>query len=49
MSETDTHRNRFTDWLADHPRIMGVLFVTLVLLAKAGTAVAGNNSGIAGP
>ena len=45
-SQTET---RFTEWLANHPRFMGALFVTLVLLSKAGTAVAGHGSATAGP
>lgn len=48
-SNTTAEGNRFAEWLADHPRFMGALFVMLVLLSQAGTAVAGNNSGIAGP
>lgn len=40
MSEDDA---TMTEWLADHPRMMGALF-TLVLLLTGGTgsAVAGN-------
>lgn len=51
MSGTDTteDRNRFTEWLADHPRFMGALFVTLVVLSKAGTVAASGQSATAGP
>lgn len=51
MSDADTtaEGNRFTEWLADHPRFMGALFVMLVLLSQAGAAVAGNSSHTAGP
>lgn len=51
MSGTDTtgDQNRFTKWLADHPRFMGALFVTLVVLSQAGVAVAGHGSSTAGP
>lgn len=48
-TDTTTERNRFTEWLAEHPRFMGALFMTLVVLSKAGAAVAGNNSATAGP
>ena len=46
MSETDT---RIKDWLAAHPKMIGVLFTVLVLLGKAGTAAAGNSGVISGP
>ena len=49
MSGNDTAEGRLTEWLSNHPRLMGALFVTLVLLTKAGTAVAGNSSVTAGP
>ena len=49
MARTDATENRFTDWLANHPRLTSALFVMVVLLSKAGTAVAGNSSATAGP
>ncbi len=30
MPETDRPSTRFTEWLNDHPRLMGALFVTVV-------------------
>ena len=45
MSETD---NAAAAWLAEHPRMTGVLFTMMMLLSQAGTVVAGNN-GSAGP
>ena len=47
MSETDT--NAFAQYLADHPRMMGVLFTALLLLSQAGSVAAGNNVAINGP
>jgi hypothetical protein len=45
MSEND---NAAAAWLAEHPRMTGVLFTMMLLLSQAGTVVAvGNNS--AGP
>jgi hypothetical protein len=32
--------------LADHPRLMGVLFALALLLSQAGTAAAGNGGAI---
>lgn len=51
MSEPDASasENRFTEWLADHPRFMGALFVTLVLLSKAGAVAANGGTATAGP
>ncbi|MBB6646133.1 DUF7503 family protein [Halobellus ruber] len=47
MSENDT--NAVAEYLANHPRAMGVLFTALLLLSQAGSAAAGNNVGISGP
>ncbi len=41
--------NRFTAWLSDHPRFMGALFVTMVLLTEAGAVAANAGSITAGP
>ena len=49
MSEPDQPSTRFTAWLADHPRMMGALFVTLVLLSQAGTVVANHSTVTNGP
>jgi hypothetical protein len=37
------------DYLAEHPRMVGVLFTITLLLTQAGNAAAGNNMGISGP
>lgn len=47
MSEDDT--SAVAEYLANHPRAMGVLFTALLLLSQAGTVAAGNNVGISGP
>ena len=36
-------------YLKDHPRMMGVLFTTLMLLSQAGAVAAGNNVTTSGP
>jgi hypothetical protein len=41
--------NKFSQFLSDHPRMIGVLFTMLVLLSSAGSAAAGNASVISGP
>lgn len=46
MSETDTAT---TEWLADHPRMLGVLFMVTVLLAQAGSAAAAGGATVNGP
>lgn len=33
-------------YLAENPRMIGVLFTVLLLLSQAGSVVAGNNGGI---
>lgn len=38
-----------TSFLAQHPRMMGVLFMLLVLLTQVGAAAAGNSSATLGP
>ena len=45
MSETD---NAAAAWLAEHPRMTGVLFTMMLLLSQAGTVVADGNAA-AGP
>jgi len=47
MSENDS--NAVAEYLADHPRAMGVLFTALLLLSQAGSAAASNNVAISGP
>jgi len=38
-----------TSFLAQHPRMIGVLFMLLVLLTQMGAAAAGNSSVTLGP
>lgn len=47
MSDDDT--NAVVEYLADHPRAMGVLFTALLLLSQAGSVAASNNVAISGP
>jgi len=42
------NNNKFSQFLSDHPRMIGVLFTMLVLLSSAGGAAASGTS-IAGP
>lgn len=37
--------NDLTEWLANHPKMLGVLFTSLLLLSQAGGAVAGSYRG----
>lgn len=37
------------DYLAEHPRMIGVLFTMFLLLSQAGNALAGSNGAVAGP
>jgi hypothetical protein len=39
-------KDSMTEYLAEHPRMIGVLFTLFVLLSQAGTAVAGSSSQI---
>ncbi|MHB9286997.1 hypothetical protein ACKVMT_08135 [Halobacteriales archaeon Cl-PHB] len=41
--------SKMAEFLAEHPKLMGVLFTTFVLLTQAGTVAAGNNVSISGP
>lgn len=47
-SNTMTDRTLKT-FLASHPRAMGILFMTVLLLSQAGTALAGGCLGHHGP
>ncbi len=38
-----------TDYLANHPRMIGVLFTLMLLLSQAGTVAAGGGSTYPGP
>ena len=46
MSETD---NAAANWLAEHPKMTGVLFTMLLLLSQTGVAAAANGGATAGP
>jgi len=37
------------DYLAEHPRMVGVLFTITLLLMQAGNAAANNSASISGP
>lgn len=41
--------SEMTEYLAEHPKMTGVLFTVLLLLTQAGAVLAGNGSGTAGP
>jgi hypothetical protein len=41
--------NKFSQFLSDHPRMIGVLFTMLVLLSSAGAVAGAGVSGTAGP
>lgn len=43
MSDTN---GRMAEYLAEHPRMAGVLFTILLLLSQAGTVAANNGSTI---
>jgi hypothetical protein len=47
MSDNDT--SAVAEYLANHPRAMGVLFTALLLLSQAGSAAAANHTAISGP
>ena len=44
MSET-----KVSTYIAEHPKMAGVLFTALLMLSQAGSASAGATSSIAGP
>jgi hypothetical protein len=44
-----SQNSNFTEWLANHPRMMGVLWVLVLIWAETGAAVAGSASGTGGP
>jgi hypothetical protein len=41
--------SELTAYLKDNPRMMGVLFTAMLLLSQAGSVVAANSGGTAGP
>lgn len=38
-----------TEFVAEHPKMVGILFTTMLLLSKAGAVAAGGGNGYAGP
>lgn len=49
MTETQTDDGRLATYLANHPRMMGVLFTATLILTQAGTVLANNGAGTSGP
>jgi hypothetical protein len=47
-TDTDADADTLASYLSDHPRMMGALFTTLLLLSQAGSAVAHSGS-VSGP
>lgn len=41
--------DNLSDYLANHPKMIGVLFTLALLLAQAGTVAAGAGGAVAGP
>jgi hypothetical protein len=41
--------NEIAAYLAEHPRMIGVLFTMMLLLTQAGNVAAGNNVTVIGP
>lgn len=41
--------SKIAEYIAEHPRMAGVLFTVLLLLTQAGNAAAANNAVISGP
>lgn len=39
----------FATYLSEHPKLMGVLFTTLLLVSQSGTALAGSVRVVNGP
>jgi hypothetical protein len=48
MTEATADSDTLASYLSDHPRMMGALFTTLLLLSQAGSAVAHSGS-VSGP
>jgi hypothetical protein len=47
--QDEAETESLTDYLYDHPRMMGALFTLVLLLSQAGSAVAGNAGSCCGP
>ena len=43
------HSEDVTGWLAEHPKLMGALWMLALILAETGTAVAGSGGAKMGP
>ena len=43
------HKSDFTGWLAEHPKMMGALWMIALILTETGTAVADCACSKAGP
>lgn len=43
------HDKNVTEWLAEHPKIMGALWTLALLLVETGGAVAGSSGAKMGP
>ncbi|WP_449272272.1 DUF7503 family protein [Halorussus ruber] len=43
------HSENVTEWLAEHPKMMGALWMLLFVLSQTGVAFAGGSSAKAGP
>ena len=41
--------SKMADYLAEHPRMIGVLFTMMLLLTQAGNAMAGSGYTVSGP
>ena len=41
--------SKVASYLADHPRLIGVLFTAMVLLSQAGNVAAGSSATYSGP
>lgn len=46
---TERTETTITEYLSEHPRMLGVLFMILLVLTQAGQVSAGMSSSIAGP
>lgn len=44
-----SHTSDLKDWLAENPKMMGALWMMILLLSQAGSAVAGSGGARAGP
>jgi len=47
--DSSSSEGKVVDYLAKHPRMIGVLFTILLLLTQVGEVAAGSNATTAGP